>query len=115
LFSFLAEVLFSYKLAVTSSKYLHDTMLFTLLRSTMQFFESTPIGRILNRFSKDMNAVEFQLPISFKEFTYSVLDVLNNAIMISYSTPWFLAVLVPLTVFYILIQVKENLFLLALY
>jgi len=55
------------------------------------------------------------LPISFKEFTYSVLDVLNNAIMISYSTPWFLAVLVPLTVLYILIQVKENLFLLALY
>ena len=92
-------------MVVTSSKYLHETMLYTLLRSTMQFFESTPIGRILNRFSKDMNSVEFQLPTSFKEFLYSIFDVINTAIMISYSTPWFLAALIPLTILYVFIQV----------
>ena len=41
-----------------SAKLFHESMLYSILRSTMQFFESTPIGRIINRFSKDIEAVE---------------------------------------------------------
>ena len=78
-------------------------MLHSLLRSTMQFFESTPIGRILNRFTKDLTAIEFQLPCSFKDVVYSVLDALSNIILISYSTP--LIVIVPLTIIYLIILV----------
>jgi hypothetical protein len=52
-----------------------------------------------------MNSVEFQLPISFKEFTYGIFDVITAALMISYSTPLFLAALIPLTIVYVFIQV----------
>jgi len=69
----------------------------------MSFFESTPIGRIQNRFTKDLTAVEFQLPCSFKDVTYCVLDALANIIMISYATPLFLIVIIPLTIIYSII------------
>ena len=37
------------------SAYLHDTMLMRVMNSPMSFFDSTPSGRIVNRFSKDMD------------------------------------------------------------
>ena len=46
---------FSFSLAIGSLKAsvkLHDGMLRNILRSPMSFFDTTPLGRILNRFSK---------------------------------------------------------------
>ncbi|XP_003391152.3 PREDICTED: multidrug resistance-associated protein 1-like [Amphimedon queenslandica] len=46
---------FSFSLAIGSLKAsvkLHDGMLSNILRSPMSFFDTTPLGRILNRFSK---------------------------------------------------------------
>ena len=34
---------------------MHDKMLRGVLRSQMSFFDSTPTGRIMNRFSKDLD------------------------------------------------------------
>ena len=42
------------RLLAGSSK-LHDAMLKRILYSPMAFFDSTPSGRIINRFSKDMD------------------------------------------------------------
>ena len=38
--------------SLKASKTLHDGMLRNVLRSPMSFFDTTPLGRILNRFSK---------------------------------------------------------------
>ena len=72
--------------------------------SKMSFFESTPIGRILNRFSKDINSVEFQLPMTYKDFAYCTLEVVSIVVVICYTTPWSMLAFFPLIIVYILIQ-----------
>lgn len=83
-------------------------MLKSVMRSTMQFFESVPMGRLLNRFSKDMNSVELQIPVSMKDFVYCIADGLSNIVVIAITTPFALIFLVPIIFLYLLIQVYKN-------
>lgn len=59
--AFARSMLF-YKLAMISSQKLHDVMFMSVLTAPMRFFDTNPSGRILNRFSKDMGAVDELLP-----------------------------------------------------
>lgn len=59
--AFARSMLF-YKLAMISSQKLHDTMFTSVLAAPMRFFDTNPSGRILNRFSKDIGAVDEVLP-----------------------------------------------------
>lgn len=51
-----------FAICMRSSKTLHDKSFLRLLHSPMRFFDTNPSGRILNRFSKDMGAVDEMLP-----------------------------------------------------
>lgn len=55
------SVLF-YKLAMLSSKKLHQMAFHSVIGATMRFFDTNPSGRILNRFSKDLGAIDEALP-----------------------------------------------------
>lgn len=83
---------------------LHDTMAKSVLRSPMNFFETTPVGRIINRFSSDVQAVDSQLQWIFAFFFRSVLNYAVTVILISYSMPWFLAVNAVLLLIYLYYQ-----------
>lgn len=96
------------KMVMRSSRFLHSSMLFSILRSNMQFFESTPIGRIINRFSKDIEAVENMIPMSYRNLVRCMFQVLITVIMISFVTPYFLIPLVPISIIYYFIQVIQN-------
>lgn len=50
---------------VRAASVLHDKLFKTLLLSPMRFFDTTPLGRILNRFSRDMDEGEEPLSVSF--------------------------------------------------
>ena len=43
---------------IRATRVLHDKLLYSVLRGNLRFFESTPIGRIVNRFTKDIEATE---------------------------------------------------------
>lgn len=45
---------------------LHDNLLYNILRQPMLFFDSTPVGRLLSRFSSDINIVDARLPYFLK-------------------------------------------------
>lgn len=103
----ISEFLFL-KMVMRSSRFLHSSMLFSILRSNMQFFESTPIGRIINRFSKDIEAVENMIPLSYRNLVRCLFQVLVTVIMISVVTPFFLIPLVPISIVYYFVQVIEE-------
>ncbi|CAL6091960.1 Xenobiotic-transporting_ATPase / Multidrug resistance-associated protein [Hexamita inflata] len=57
IFNFLGNIAFS-SFCLSVARKLHDTMLGAVLRTKMGFFDTTPQGRIMNRFSKDTDAVD---------------------------------------------------------
>ncbi|XP_065643858.1 multidrug resistance-associated protein 1-like isoform X2 [Hydra vulgaris] len=87
-----------------ASKALHYNLLTNVLRCPMIFFETTPMGRIVNRFSKDINLIDESIPKSLKSFVSCLLTLLSTIAIISYTTPIFLAIFFLIGVVYILIQ-----------
>ena len=53
--------MFLARFGVRASKKLHDDVLDSVLRSPMSFFDTTPTGRILSRFSKDLYSIDLEL------------------------------------------------------
>jgi ABC-type multidrug transport system fused ATPase/permease subunit len=49
------------KTLLRANKYLHDKLFYSVIRSPVTFFDSTPAGRILNRFSKDTDVADDML------------------------------------------------------
>jgi len=88
-----------------SATLLHTSILKSGLRAPMSFFDSTPIGRIINRFSKDIDVVDSQLPRSLHSWIACALSVMGTVIVICYSTPLFLIVVLPMSIIYYLVQV----------
>ncbi|XP_059160756.1 multidrug resistance-associated protein 1-like [Physella acuta] len=84
---------------------LHQLMLENVMRSPMSFFDTTPGGRIVNRFSRDVEVIDNSLPATMKQSLNCLGRVLTTIVTISYGTPIFLSVMVPLAIIYILIQV----------
>nr|UOU03337.1 ATP-binding cassette subfamily C1-6 [Brachionus rubens] len=98
-----AEIFFVI-MVMRSSRILHNSMLSSILRSNMQFFESTPLGRIINRFSKDIEAVENMIPMSYRILIRCLFQVIMTIIMISITTPWFLLPMIPIAIVYYFVQ-----------
>ncbi|XP_064629834.1 multidrug resistance-associated protein 1-like isoform X2 [Lineus longissimus] len=89
---------------IIASRGLHDGMLACILRAPMSFFDTTPLGRIVNRFSKDTDIVDINIPMLLKMLLATFSIVLSTLIIICISTPIFLAALVPLALIYYFIQ-----------
>jgi len=103
----ISSLALSYGVAVGSihaSRILHTKLLVRILHCPMSFFETTPIGRVVNRFVKDINSVDEQIPKSFKSFITTFMSLLGTVFIISYSTPIFLAVLLPIAILYFMTQ-----------
>ncbi|XP_044141081.1 multidrug resistance-associated protein 5-like isoform X1 [Bufo gargarizans] len=91
------------KSTLRASTKLHDLLFQKVLRSPIHFFDTTPLGRILNRFTKDVDEVDIRLPYQIEQLMQNVILVLFCIVIISTVFPWFLLSVVPLSVvFYII-------------
>lgn len=104
----LFATLFMAVAAIFASQTLHDSMLKTIMRSPMSFFDTTPLGRILNRFSKDIYVIDETVPNSMRMFVTTFLSVLSTIVVIIFATPVFAVVIIPLGIFYLLVQVSRE-------
>lgn len=59
---------------------LHEYLLHNVLRLPMTFFYITPCGRILARFSNDINTLDTRLPLNLRNVFPSTLRVCSKII-----------------------------------
>lgn len=75
-----------------------------LFHARMSYFESQPIGRILNRLSSDMDAMDSDLMNSVDGLFNAGGQIMASVIMILVSAPWVLVIVVPVMWFAYTIQ-----------
>ena len=82
--------------SIRCSERLHDKMVEAILRAPVVFFDSNPVGRVLNRFSKDIGCVDELLPKSYLISIQMILQMLASILIPTVANPWLLFVFVPL-------------------
>ncbi|KAJ2704612.1 hypothetical protein FB645_003109 [Coemansia sp. IMI 203386] len=102
--SSLQSLLLWTRCSIRASSKIHENMLVSVLRSPMSFFDVTPLGRILNRFSSDLQRCDEALPRSVSGMVNTVVSVLSAVSVISLSTPLMLVIMFPLAFVYRYLQ-----------
>ncbi|KMQ90611.1 multidrug resistance-associated protein, partial [Lasius niger] len=69
---------------------LHDQMFRSISRATMRFFNINTSGRVLNRFSKDMGAVDEVLPTALIDCLQIGLSLLGIITVVAIANVWLL-------------------------
>uniref|UniRef100_A0A8C0LHN6 Multidrug resistance-associated protein 1 n=1 Tax=Canis lupus dingo TaxID=286419 RepID=A0A8C0LHN6_CANLU len=100
---------FGYSMAVSiggifASRRLHVDLLQNVLRSPMSFFERTPSGNLVNRFSKELDTVDSMIPQVIKMFMGSLFNVIGACIIILLATPIASIIIPPLGLIYFFVQ-----------
>uniref|UniRef100_A0A803Y4N4 Multidrug resistance-associated protein 1 n=1 Tax=Meleagris gallopavo TaxID=9103 RepID=A0A803Y4N4_MELGA len=100
---------FGYSMAVSiggifASRHLHLDLLHNVLRSPMSFFERTPSGNLVNRFSKEIDTIDSTIPPIIKMFMGSTFNVIGACIIILLATPIAAVIIPPLGLVYLLVQ-----------
>lgn len=107
LFTLVRAFTFAYG-GIAAAKTLHQRLLKSLLGCSISFFDVTPSGRILNRFSSDTWSVDDSLPFIMNIFLANGFSLLGSLVLCSYGLPEFLIILFPLAIFYYFTQVRRD-------
>ncbi|XP_040489193.1 ATP-binding cassette sub-family C member 12 isoform X2 [Ursus maritimus] len=94
------------KTTLMASSSLHDHVFDKILKSPMSFFDTTPTGRLMNRFSKDMDELDVRLPFHAENFLQQFSMVLFILVILAAVFPAVLLVLAGLAVgFFVLLRI----------
>ncbi|XP_005407735.1 PREDICTED: canalicular multispecific organic anion transporter 1 [Chinchilla lanigera] len=88
-----------------ASKTLHQQLLSNILHAPMRFFDTTPTGRIVNRFAGDISTVDETLPQTLRSWLLCFLGIISTLVMICMATPVFIVIIIPLGIIYVAIQI----------
>lgn len=81
---------------------IHEKLLTSILRAKFRFFDSTPLGQLTNRFSKDIQALDQEVAPVAIGLLHSAASVLTIVVLISVITPGFLIPGFFITILYVL-------------
>ncbi|KAG2195149.1 hypothetical protein INT47_006598 [Mucor saturninus] len=76
--------------SLEASKRIHAQLLDRILRAKVRFFDTTPMGRIVNRFSSDLETIDQAVAPSLSFLVYSIVATLYVTVLVSVITPAFI-------------------------
>ncbi|XP_065431843.1 multidrug resistance-associated protein 1-like isoform X2 [Chrysemys picta bellii] len=90
--------------SLCASRTLHNHMLANVLHLPLQYFETNPVGQIINRFTKDMFIIDLRFHYYLRTWLNCTLDVIGTILVIMSASPLFILVVIPLGYLYFIIQ-----------
>lgn len=78
------------------SKVLHNRMLWNVMHAPMTFFDTTPLGRLINRFTGDIATLDASFPRDLYYTVRSIFNVIVNLVIIISGSPVTAIVIIPL-------------------
>ncbi|KAN0041553.1 hypothetical protein ACTFIV_004095 [Dictyostelium citrinum] len=90
--------------SIKGSKLFHEKMFKAVILSPMSFFDTTPIGRILNRFSKDQLTIDESIARTLGMFLNTFCQVVGSIIVIAWVSPFIILAMVPVAALFYFIQ-----------
>ncbi|XP_053408287.1 ATP-binding cassette sub-family C member 10-like [Mercenaria mercenaria] len=103
IFTLFRAFLFAYG-GICAAQTIHRKLLSNILKAPVSFFDVTPIGRIVNRFSSDVFSIDDSLPFIMNIFLAQIYGILGTIVITCYGLPWFAVLLLPLGLLYYKIQ-----------
>lgn len=89
--------------SIRGARTLFDSLLTRIIHAPMRFFDTTPVGRILNRFGKDVSTIDLQIARSASFLIECVTAIIASTVVITIITPQFLIVAIGISCLYFII------------
>lgn len=93
-----------FKQGIAAAAEIHTKMLRSVLNAKIRFFDSTPVGRILQRFSRDQESMDVHLMFTHITAIDCFVQILISLVLIVVALPLMLFFIVPILGFYYRIQ-----------
>ncbi|KAJ2899427.1 hypothetical protein GGI21_004805, partial [Coemansia aciculifera] len=94
------QMWFVYSGAIRASRTLHSRLVRRVVRATPRFFDLTPLGRIINLFSRDMRTIDNLTMDTLVRWSFDILAVVSVFVIITAVTPVFIIVAVTVSILY---------------
>jgi ATP-binding cassette subfamily C (CFTR/MRP) protein 1 len=91
-------------IGTAAARRLHDKSFKGVLKATMTFFDTTPLGRIINRFSRDQDVIDSLLLDSIRMFFNMTFGLVATFVLICVLLPYFTIALGPIMLMYLYVQ-----------
>ncbi|KAK3062642.1 ABC transporter 7 [Coniosporium uncinatum] len=99
----LARELVSFGGSLNASWKIHQRLMEAVTRAKFRFFDSTPLGQLMNRFSKDIESVDQEVAPVAVGVVHCLFNIITIVVLISAITPGFLIAGAFISVLYFLI------------
>lgn len=99
----LSSIIIAFGALIASAKY-HTDLVEKVLSAPMAFFDTTPLGNVLNRIGNDIYNIDCTIPGAFSFLVHLVVLTMANVIVIVYTIPWFTLVMVPIIIVFYMLQ-----------
>lgn len=97
------RIVLTFIVGIDASNTIFEDILNRILRAKLRFFDKTPIGRIMNRFSKDVEAVDQELTPFAEGAFMCLVQCISTLVLITIITPKFLVVAFVISFLYYLV------------